>query len=234
MREFPQDDDVDYDELKQRRADDRQSIREIKDAFSLNVGSNPDRLLQILQGTYRPPSLPGEPERITRKVSASQFSRGVQRRVSMADVDERDGAMYSGGPRYVQQEIPSKYAEIIDTLDRFKFAQDEERRKNQMKIVSSALRTALQELVLNEVAVNTKTAFKGFVDSVVKAPGGLKVSFNFDDNKFAVVVKGGFYGDETVCVHRADGKIRAAVMRIAGEDVSDLSESFEIVVTRIQ
>jgi len=245
MRQF-ENDETDYKSLKQDRAEDRQSIKEIKDSFSLNVGSNPDRLIAILNGTYRPPSLPGESDSITRPISAASFARGIQRKATMSDLEEREGGSirragdntvsYRSDSKSNERFIPtqSKYAELVDTLDRFKFSSDETRRKQQMKIVSSVLRNALQDLVLEEVAVNTKSKFKGYAEKVVKAPGGLKVYFNFGGKKFAVVAKGGFHGDETICVRNDAGKIQASVLRIEGEDYSDLSDSFEIVIGKVQ
>lgn len=252
MRQFDND-DTDYDALKQSRADDRQSIRELKDAFSLNVGSNPDRLLAILQGTYKPPSIPGEPERITREVNPGDFQRGVSRKVTMADLEEREGGgvrrrgrvneQYDDGVDeeigYRQAAAPraaavSKYAEVAQALDRFTFSDDPERRKKQMNIVVASIRSALQELVLEDVAVNTKRAFKNYAEKVVKTPGGLKVYFNFNGNKLAVVAKGTFYGDETICVHQAGGTIKAAVLRIEDGNHTDLSSTFEVTVGKVQ
>jgi hypothetical protein len=36
MRQFPQDDDVDYDDLRRRRAEDRESIKEIRDSLKID------------------------------------------------------------------------------------------------------------------------------------------------------------------------------------------------------
>ncbi len=232
MRQFNHDDDdVDYDALRQSRANDRESIKGIRDSLKVDE----EDLFAKLAAAAAAAS-PEQRQAAARKSALVNRQGGVTSRgrqevdtsayMNIPDPNERMGRSPT--------RMPAKYAEIVDTLDRFKFSNDEERRKRQIKIVTSALRTALSELVLEEVAVNTKTSYKGYAEKVVKAPGGLKVYFNFGDGKqFTVTAKGGFYGDETVCVHQNGSKVTASILRIEGEDYTDLSENFEINIAKI-
>ena len=157
----------------------------------------------------------------------------------MQDLEEREGGGIRRRGSREQEEYyepmqrqasSSKYSEVLSTLDRFSFSDDPDRRKRQMNMIVSAVRNALQDVVLDEVASNTKTAYKGYAERVVKAPGGLKCYFNFSGKGFTVIAKGTFYGDETVCVHQEGGKVGAAVLRIEGDNHTDLSSNFEVTV----
>lgn len=229
MRQFNHDDDdTDYDDLRRSRAEDRESIKEIRESLKVNEDDLFAKLVAAAQAASP------EQRRAAAQKAALIDRRGGITAKGRSEVDtsafDRIGQMSQQHEVYASAPVQNtRYAEVLDTLDRFKFSADDDRRKRQMKIVAQSLRTALQELVLEEVAVNTKNAFKGHAEKVVKAPGGLKVYFNFGEGKqWAVTAKGGFYGDETICVHATNGKIRAAVLRIEGEDHTDLSSSFEI------
>ena len=97
-----------------------------------------------------------------------------------------------------------------------------------MPSISAAIRTAMQDMIIKEVATNTKKAFKDHIKSFEKVAGGLRTTFNFDKIALAVTAKGNFYGDETICVYAEDGKVKAKVMRINEEAADDLTNQFDI------
>lgn len=234
-------DDTDYKALKEQRSQERQDISEIRDAFSLNLGKNPDRLLDILQGTYRPPSLPGEPDRITRPINERKFVTSQRNKVTMADLDDREGGgvvrrQGSDGGRQLPVNyapVQQKYAEITSLLDRFTFSDNDEIRTRQMSVIASSIRKAMQELVYDEVARGTKVAFKKYAERVVKIPGGLKVYYDFNGNKMWVAARGNFFGSEIIGVKQTNGKIQGIVLQNENGSQSDLSDNFEISIGRV-
>ena len=224
MRQFPENDDTDYEALKEQRAIDRQSIKEIRNSYKIDEDD--------LMARFAAAAEAASPEQ--RRAAAARATIGGDGSIRRSSGGSISSRVPDRATEYHPSEI-SKYAEVEDVLGHFKFASEPDRRARQMKIVANALRTTLQELVLEEVAVNTKTAFKGHAEKVVKAPGGLKVYFNFGDGKmFAVTAKGGFSGDETICVAQSGTKIKASVLRIEDGDYNDLSANFDINIVQIK
>lgn len=223
MRQFPENDETDYEALKEQRANDRQSIKDSRNAYKIDEDD--------LMARFAAAAEAASPEQ--RRSAAAKATIGGDGSVRR-NSNSTPSRMPDRDSEYRPSEM-SKYAEIEDVLGHFKFASEMERRARQMKIVANALRTTLQELVLEEVAVNTKTAFKGHAEKVVKAPGGLKVYFNFGEGKmYAVTAKGGFSGDETICVAQSGTKIRASVLRIEDGDYNDLSANFDINIVQVK
>jgi hypothetical protein len=249
------DDDVDYDQLKRDRANERADLSMIKDSFKLNIGNDADKFIALLKGDYHAPSLPGEPDRITRPIKdAEKFERG---RTASWEGDDRDYNDRDREPRYrprrdgrierpideeddyePQQQrrgssrVPAKYAEVLEALDRFKFSDDENRLRKQMSVVAGGIRNALQELILEDVATNTRTAFGEYVEHIYKVAGGVKVIYKFNDEHCTVIAKGVFFGDESICVHAKGGKVVAGVYRIDGDNSSNLTANFDITVSK--
>lgn len=222
---MPQEEEIDYHALKEQRARDREETRDLKNAFTLNIGNDADKFLAILSNQYRAPSLPGEPDRITRQQGNTPMSSP---RTTMKTASTSMPAI----PRYAAAPEPiTRYAEIVDQLDRFNFSDDEAKRDKQIKVIAKAVRSAMQEIVLQEVANNTKVAFKDNAKEFFKQPSGLRVVFDFGSGPVSVTAIGGFQGDETICVHKANGKLAGAVVKLRdGEDYDDLSDQFSITV----
>jgi hypothetical protein len=219
--------EVDYHALKEQRARDREEIHDLKDAFSLNIGNSADKMIAILQGQYKTPSLPGEPERITRHDNAPVMHSP---RARFASGGAQTQQQYSP-VQYAPQANLSKYADVVDQLERFPFAENEERREKQMAIIAKSVRTALQQLVIQEVANNTKKAMGEYAIDFERKPGGLKAVFNFGDKNISVMATGAFQGDETILVHKVKGRLAGAVVKIReGDDFDDLSSNFYIQV----
>jgi len=243
MAFYEDDDDVDYKELRAQHELERADVSSIKNAFKLNLGNDADKFIALLEGQYHAPPLPGEPDRITKPIRETHLgsSRG---RASWQDMEERDSTVQgvrrrietpidyddNDVPTYRIPRIPAKYAEVINELERFRFSDNEDKCRTQMAVVATAIRTSLQELILEDVALNTRKAFGDYVDHIYPAPGGIKVIFNFNNAKCTVIAKGIFFGDETICVHSKSNKVVAGVYRIAEENSSDLSQNFEITV----
>jgi hypothetical protein len=225
--------EVDYKALKEQRAEDREAVRGLKDAFSLNIGNNADRFIAILQGQYRAPTLPGEPDRITKPME--NVGIGRTRKTAAYQYEEIDAGTSPASEPRSNSSAPSldpKYAQIVQQLERYPFSDDEDRRARQMATVVGAIRTALAELRVLDVCDNTRRAFADKVKSAGKTAGGVKVTFNFGGKDIYVVAQGAFEGDETICVHRQNGKVAGAVLRLRGDNEYDiLSEQFSITVT---
>ena len=103
-----EDDDVDYKAIREQRAHDREEIRSLPDAFSLNIGNDADKLLAILQGKYRTPQLPGEPARITKHENTAGFNSTRSYKTASSNQPS-----FTAPSRYNTE----KYAEIVDQLD---------------------------------------------------------------------------------------------------------------------
>lgn len=236
---FSEDEDIDYDKIKRERAADREEIRDIENSFKLNLGTDADKFIALLGGQYHTTPLPGESDKIRKPIQGAEKIGTSWHGNQHYDnsVYENPGrietkiAMQPIQPQYM---IPEKYAEVIEALDRFKFSEDEATRKKQMSVVASGIRQALQELIIEDVAVNTKKLFGENVTKIVSTPGGLKVNYKFKESECYVVAKGLFFGDETVCLHERDGRIVAGVYRIDGVHTSDLSANFDISVSKKQ
>jgi hypothetical protein len=99
-----------------------------------------------------------------------------------------------------------------------------------MEAVIGAIRTSLQDLVIKDVANNTKKAFGEYVKEVFKVGGGIKINFDFSGTKISVSARGAFAGDETVCVSRQGEKIVASVLRIDDNGKTDLTSNFGITM----
>jgi hypothetical protein len=251
-------------EEKEQNGRDFEDLREIEAAFKLNVGNNLDKMLAIVTGNYKCPSLPGEPDKITKSIKDNDEYRARMRMSGRrdADYDERDygddrgrGVVRNhngyqqqqqrGGdefrPQYreasAQEYAPSpamsKYAAIVNELERYRFADDDARRERQLSHIVNTIRTALQELTIRDVAYNTRKAFKDHVAGVTKIAGGLQVNFDFNGTKVNVAARGAFNGDETVCVYRKADKIMGSVVRVE-EDGSqtDLSGNYGITLSK--
>lgn len=229
----------------------------IRDSFSLNVGNNPERLLAIMNGEYRPPSLPGEPEKITKPVSSDYTSRAKTHYAfkeededsdeidndTDSDSDETDEneevsrpviSNYTSKAEKSESKNNSKYAEVIKEIERFPFLKDPEKLKQAQSVIAKAIRVALVSVVLDEVINNTKKAFKDKLISAEKIPGGVKATFNFgnpQNKKVIVMAKGAFHGDEIICIHKNEGKTQGAIIRLengGSEAYSDFTDQFDI------
>jgi hypothetical protein len=231
-------------EEKEQGAREFEDLREIEAAFKLNVGNNLDKMLAIVTGQYRCPTLPGEPDKITRSIKDNDEFRARMRMMGRREGDyeggeyehgqvrrahkgyeEREsfrpqyrevggGGGLGGGYEYSPPPGTNKYAGIFNELERYRFADDDARRERQMSHLVNKIRAALQELTLRDVAYNTRKAFKEHVASVEPAAGGLTVKFDFSGTKVNVTARGAFNGDETVCVYQKDGKVHGGVVRV--------------------
>lgn len=214
----------------------------IRDSFSLNVANNPERLLAIMNGEYRTPSLPGEPEKITRPVSSDYTSKAkthyafkdededsddADHEVETDDSEENEESEEVSRPvisNYTSKAKPekaevknNKYAEVIKEIERFPFLKDPEKLKQAQSVIAKAIRVALVSVVLDEVINNTKKAFKDKLVSAERVPGGIKAVFNFGNpqgKKVVVIAKGAFHGDEIICIHKNEGKTQGAIIRL--------------------
>lgn len=124
----------------------------------------------------------------------------------------------------------SKFAFVQNFISRFPFSKDEMKKESQINKFEASLKTALNDLILTEVATNTKKAFGTHVEKCSKIAGGIKVSYNFNNNKIIVEARGTFYGDETVCVELKGQTLEASIKKASGSDDVDYSDDFEIKI----
>jgi hypothetical protein len=225
---------------------DRESLKEIEAAFKLNIGNSVDKMFDVITGNYHTPRLPNEPDKITKHIKESEaWHEAAALRRSMpasADAEERRGGVtrkedyrtvatasyhQASAPTY---NLPARYASVLKELERFAFSEDEEKRERQMETVVGAIRTALHELVIRDVANNTKKALKDDVTEVFKIGGGIKVVFNFEGEKISVSARGPFTGDEMVVVYRKGDKKAGGVIRVDENSSTDLSANFGITL----
>lgn len=230
----------DYGKLKEDRRRDREDIRGLEQSFKLGIGNSLDKMLDVVTGNYRAPSLPGEPEKITAPIKG--ISGGRKKAVTAArheDYEEEDESPRRGGGNDYRPASSSagisRYAEVVSELERFRFAEDKDKRKRQMTAVVASIRTALQELIIKEVYANTKRAFgDDHIGQVFKINGGCKIVFVFGDQKIAVSARGAFLGEETVCVYKQGEKINAGVMRVLDDgETEDISSNYAISMERV-
>jgi len=200
-----------------------------------------DKMLAIVTGQWRPPSIPGEPDRITKPLPGGGTfqQRSTKKAVHQANFADDERVSYGAAPvsqnTYASQYQSDKYAEVTDLLDKFSFSQDGERRAKQMQVIASAVKSVLPELIVKEVAANTKTAFFKYAEKFLKAPGGITTIFNFGGDRLSVTAKGSFYGDETICVNKdGNDEIVAMVMRINGGSTEDVSDQFDIQMRKVE
>lgn len=217
-------DDVDYGELKEQRRVEREDVRQIEQSFKLGIGNNLDKMLAVVTGQYKPPKLPGEPDKITKPIKEGVTSASANPAPSQVMQVHVPVEKLASQTQY-------KYGEVLTELERFPFSNDPKKRHSQLQTVTSAVRQALQDLVIKEVAGNTKAAFTDHVSEVFKVGGGIKVVFDFGEQRIAVTAKGPFYGDETVCCYRKDNNIVGSVIRLdASQEMDDISQNFDITV----
>jgi hypothetical protein len=82
---------------KEASRNERDDVRELENAFKLNIGNSIDKMLAIVTGDYRCPMLPGEPDKITKSIRDNDAFRtasrmkGGNRRVSGGGDDYDDG-----------------------------------------------------------------------------------------------------------------------------------------------
>lgn len=220
--------------MRQQKAAERDELRKLPDAFKLNLGANPDRFYDIIMGNYRPPTIEGENPKITAPINSDKYATQV-RKLRGQDVEEESGGeenviRAAGVPRPTK--VNTKFAAVIQELERFEFSEDPEKLASQFEVVNQSIRNALQRLRLQEVAANTRTAYGKYVQKVEPAPGGLKVYFDFGSGPIAVTAQGSFFGDETICVYAVDGSARAAVMKIANGQKGVL-EGFNVSMQKV-
>lgn len=223
-------------------------LNQLKDAFKLNIGNDVDRMLDVVTGRYRAPQLPGEPDRITKHIKESQgwHDHAQQRQsryseimaASAAEGDETGTVNRSAPPVSYNQavsyaaapKLPAKYAQLMKELERITFSDDEEKFNKQMEAAVGGIRKAMQELVIKDVAANTRQTFGEHVSEVFQVGGGLKVDFVYDGKKYSVSARGPFTGDETVCLHRKGDKLVGSVLRIDENGKTDLTSNFGITI----
>lgn len=222
--------------MRAEKAAERDELRKIPDAFKLNLAANPDRFYEIIQGTYRPPTLEGEDPRITKPLDTAKFVK-QSRKLTGQEYDEDEGSeevdhsiSRAGVAKSAKQS--TKFASVIQELERFDFSDDPKKREAQISIVAQGIRKSLQHLRLQEVASNTRKAYGKYVQRIEPTPGGIKVSFDFGTGQLAVIAQGSFYGDETVCVFAENGTAKAAVMKIANGQKGVL-EGFNVTIQKI-
>lgn len=229
----------DYGELKEQRRAEREDIRGLEKCFKLGIGNDLDKMLDAVKGRYHAPAMPGEPDKITAPIPRSK-SGG---RAVTASTDEEDDDYVEETQAPVQHARTSsnsgrsvqKYAEIVNELERFRFADDLDKRKKQFAAINVAIRTALQDLIIKDVAQNTKQAFKDHVvEPVYKVSGGIKIIYDFSGQKIAVAARGAFFGDETIYISREGDKIKGGVARTGSEgELEDISGNYSITVERV-
>lgn len=221
---------------------EREDLRSLPDAFKLNLQGNPDRFYEIIKGTYRPPKLPGESDKITKSIDANQWASASGKRRSLKgredDEDEDTGTEMVepvrrtlGGAKPEPQYL-SKYAKIVDRLERFPFSDNEEKLAQQLGVVERAIRSGMYEILIQEVVKNTQQFFGSNFHKAYKAPGGVKIIFAFNNKKVSVVAQGNFYGDETIAVFAEGGELSAAVMKLADgmqEKLDDFNVTWEVL-----
>ena len=85
---------------KEQASREFEDLRELEAAFKLGVGNNIDKMLAIVTGNYKCPSLPGEPDKITRSIRDDEAfrtanrMRGRRRHRDDDDDYEDDGFQY--------------------------------------------------------------------------------------------------------------------------------------------
>jgi hypothetical protein len=191
--------------------------RAIRDSLEHPFEKNPDRFLAILA------EVQGNPELV-------KAAKNGGRNLPSVEEDVRSIERTSYQSPAPQHQIPAKYAQVVQRLDRFPFSEDESVLKQQMNIVEGALRTAMHDIIIKAVATNTKRAFKQYCTRIQKVAGGLAVTYNFGDADIVVSAKGSFFGDETICIRNTEEGLVSSVVIIDGEDASDVSDQFEIKV----
>lgn len=190
-------------------------VKAIEDSINRPFASNPDAFLDIF-------------EKLRNDPAAFKAAKAQSRKLP-DNLDEDTGEVQSATISYDN----SKYASIIERLDRFPFSNNEEIFQEQLKVVEGAFRTAMQTIIAKSVAGNTKNAFKDYCKQIIKIAGGLQATFNFGNGNIVVTAKGNFFGDETLCIYDNDNKYRAAVIKVVGENqFNDLSNEFDISIKR--
>jgi hypothetical protein len=241
---------------KESSSREHQDIRELENAFKLNIGNDIDKMLAVVTGNYRTPRLQGEPDKITKSIKDENYrtAQKLKRHYVQDGHDDRAGIRRSGEDergesegnssesldRYMsllrrEDSAPTggsyssgRFATIVNELERFRFSSDTERRERQIGIVVAAVRNALQTLIIREVGMNTKRAFREHVENVYTVPGGIKVAFNFAGDKHTVTARGAFSGEETVCVYKKGQQVYGGVVRLEGEENVDISGNYGI------
>lgn len=220
----------------EKRKSEVEEERQIRKAFTTDIGNDADKFLAILTGNYQPVRLPTDSDRIF-KHSDNQptVSRKLPKFAMADDGDEDEEELHEPEPLKVANRTPSvnKYAEFTEQLERFPFIKDQAKRKELTATVIAAIRVGLNDTIMQEVAKNTKKAFTDHCKKIVKTTGGLKVIFNFGGNDILVTAKGAFYGDETICVHNKGGKTVPAVIKVVGDNYADLTSEFDLTIGTI-
>jgi hypothetical protein len=198
--------------------------RAIRDSLDRSFETNPDRFLAILEEVRRNPELVKQAKNAGRNLPSVDGEDAAPASVSRT-LPHDTLPVYQTAP-----EISSKYAQVVNRLDRFPFSEDPTVLKQQMTVVEGALRTAMQDLINKAVATNTKKAFKQYCTRIQKVAGGLTITYNFGEKDIFVTAKGNFFGDETICIQDVDGKKVASIIVIDGEDATDTSKDFDIQV----
>jgi hypothetical protein len=221
----------DYRESKAERRREREDIRDIEKSFKLGIGNSLDKMMDAVMGRYHAPRLSGEPDKITAPIKPGAPT--APRRTATAQADAEYDDSQDEVPMQSYASAPARatrYGEIISELDRFRFASDPERRKKQFSVITVAIRDALQDLIVRDVAQNTKRAFKDYMGDFFKLKGGVRVVFNFDNMKKTVSARGAFYGDELIFVKRQGDKVVGGVARLVDGDAEDISDNYSITV----
>jgi hypothetical protein len=224
-------DATDYGKLKEDRRQDREDTKYIESCFKLGIGNNIDKMLDVVKGRYHAPSLPDEPDKIT----ASIRPGGPTRKTASRDLDEDEGDVdYRSSAGRSSGGGSSKYAEVFNELQKFRFSSDETKAKRQLSAVAKAVRAALQSFVPTEVFNNTKKKFGDFVRQGFQIKGGVKIEFAIGKGMYHVSARGAFYGDEVIAIMKTDeGKLRPSVHRLLGDDDDeDVSSEYAIELTK--
>ncbi len=205
---------------------------EILAPFRVNVNSL-DAMMDLVMGKHHAPPLPGEPDKIRAPIPEN---RGRNVTADRSDDTEGGHPVERRETRTIYREaatpqsIPNKYAQVVKELDRFEFSEDETKRNRQMETIIASIRSSLQDLVIKEVAKNTRKAFGEYVKDIFKVGGGVKINFNFNGTEVSISARGSFTGDETICVARQDDRLVASVLRIDENGKTDLTSNFGITL----
>lgn len=119
--------------------------------------------------------------------------------------------------------------EIIEKIANIKLSSSEEKRKEQIKRIITAIDDTINEMSSKDVFKNTAKVYNN-IDKMYLTAGGLKAVFKMGKAQVSVEAKGSFSGDEIICLEKTNGTFVPYVIAIDDQtkDLLNISDKYKM------
>ncbi len=229
---------------REKRAEERAQTDEILGSFRMNLDKTFEKVVNKMAGV--PDDASGGRSKLIDKDTTMVNGKPVENhhvdwnaylqklgKAPQGQSRQSSQNPYASPPNTISIALANRAMEtfqpILNELSKFKFASGINRRAAQMDTLMTAVKKAMQEVAIREVANNTSQFYDNAYRFVQPEDGGLKVTYKVANVNVNVSVKGEFVGDEVICLEPPEGpNVTAYVARQNGSQFEDLTNNFAI------